>query len=399
MIKLFNGWRYYGFTREDYFKSIGKVVLSNLFSLWIVSLWAAIFYFVFGVVFMYRQSGMPQRNDWVLYFIMSAVCTAFSFYHYRLHRKAEKGLKISHLAVCFKIILLYSVVIFGAIHIGILLGDGAPFSILVGVFVCINIAIVAMPWFNLAIILSSAVLFSVLSMATKSYEFWLQNVLSLSAVVPATIVFNWLVNVYKMRAVNNERALAEERDKFQQESTVDELTGLRNRRDFDATFNRFLNNRRCTDTGRFACLALLDIDHFKEYNDHYGHAAGDECLKKIGEALGDLRDTVGVYTARVGGEEFALLWFEEDSVRMQNVVAEAQWRIGRLEIPHEKSPVSDNVTVSIGVYAIPCDSLLDTETIYNMTDRALYDAKDMGRNCAILYDAGNKYHMPAMASQ
>ncbi|MCL2855061.1 MAG: GGDEF domain-containing protein [Defluviitaleaceae bacterium] len=399
MTKILSGWRYYGLGCEGYHRSIDKVMVGNLLSLWIAGTWLAIFCFVQGTFAIIASLGgdayylTPRELGSISFYLGMGVAAAiFAAWMSRIRRKAAS---VSKTAIYAFIIFQYFAIVTMGVYMGVWSNPQGTATIVMVFLVCGMVTIAAPPAFNLLIILAATGFFVLSSVLFKDAPYWNYDIMNVMGTAPIAIVMNWVVSVHKMRAVHNERALAEERDKFQQESTVDELTGLRNRRDFDATFHRFLNSRSCENTGRFACLALLDIDHFKEYNDHYGHLAGDECLRSIGGVLGGLRDAVGIYAARIGGEEFAMLWFEEDSIRMKNVVLEAQRRICRLEITHENSLVNNKVTVSIGVYAIPCDSFVDADTVYNMADRALYDAKNMGRNCAVLYDIGKKYHMPA----
>ena len=261
------------------------------------------------------------------------------------------------------------------------------------ILICATFTIVAPPGFGLVCTLITTAVFALSSFYLKDLTVFLGDLIMLTAVVPAAIAFNWFSNVYKHQSVLNEVKLEEERDKFRQASTIDELTGLRNRRDFMLAFERFLNNGRSTDAGRFVCLALLDIDYFKNYNDHYGHPAGDECLRQMGRALRDLRDSAGVYTARVGGEEFAVLWLEQKYDGAQNIVKEILRHIKKLNIPHEKSLVAEHITVSIGVYASPCDASSDIDSIYGMADKALYDAKAKGRNCGVIIADSRECHI------
>ena len=176
--------------------------------------------------------------------------------------------------------------------------------------------------------------------------------------------------------------LEDEKNKYLDQSTVDELTQLKNRRDFMNTFQRYLSNYRTSDD--WLCIALADIDFFKFYNDHYGHPQGDVCLRSIGDSLNKLRDDLGVYSARVGGEEFAVLWFEREASHVDKVINHWKNMIRDLKIPHEKSKVSDFVTMSIGVYVTRCGSSHDNQALYDLADKALYAAKGSGRNCAII---------------
>jgi diguanylate cyclase (GGDEF)-like protein len=180
----------------------------------------------------------------------------------------------------------------------------------------------------------------------------------------------------------NESKLENERNSFYSLSTIDELTQLKNRRDFTQAFQRFLVNYRQSDN--FLCIAIMDIDFFKNYNDHYGHPKGDECLRSVGNILNNLQNSMGIYAARVGGEEFALLWFEKDSANADNIPALVRQKMCELNIPHEKSTVAPYVTVSIGVQIVKCGVSDYTHTLYDLADKALYAAKNKGRNCAVV---------------
>jgi len=149
-------------------------------------------------------------------------------------------------------------------------------------------------------------------------------------------------------------------------------------------FQRYLTHYREKDN--YLCLAIIDIDYFKNYNDHYGHLRGDECLSLIGKALAAHWDNSSVFAARIGGEEFALLWLEEDKHNAEYVVEQVHIRLRSLSIPHEKSCVLPYVTVSIGVSIAKCSVFDDTQVIYNFADTALYKAKAKVRNCTVFFN-------------
>ncbi|MDR0466611.1 MAG: diguanylate cyclase [Deltaproteobacteria bacterium] len=171
---------------------------------------------------------------------------------------------------------------------------------------------------------------------------------------------------------------------YRNQSTTDELTKLNNRRDFMKTFQRRLFRYRSTDD--WLCIALIDVDFFKNYNDHYGHQQGDECLRAIGIVLKSF-ESMGVYAARVGGEEFALIWYEKDAEHIsQGSILRIQQGINNLQIPHEQSEVAKHVSVSIGICALRCGMSNDVRALYNLADKALYTAKNTGRNRTVVYN-------------
>jgi diguanylate cyclase (GGDEF)-like protein len=196
------------------------------------------------------------------------------------------------------------------------------------------------------------------------------------------MIFGWHIIMNRLSLSSIARRMENERNDFFDQSTIDELTRLRNRRDFMITFQRSLNHHRPDD--KYICVAILDIDHFKNYNDFYGHPKGDDCLRKIGKALKDLQSKMNIYAARIGGEEFALIWFEREIANADNVASLISEMIRRLNIPHESSPVAPYVSVSIGVYAVQCSASNDMDRLYKKADEALYIAKKDGRNRTVI---------------
>jgi diguanylate cyclase (GGDEF)-like protein len=165
---------------------------------------------------------------------------------------------------------------------------------------------------------------------------------------------------------------------LEQLSFKDPLTGLWNRRKYDQTIE--IEWHRCLRYKRPIALILLDIDYFKEFNDSYGHMAGDKCLIKIGEMLKNSLSRSSDMVARYGGEEFIVLL--PDSGKEEAIkVADMLWlKIESMNIPHEKSSVNNYVTMSIGVTSTVPDSNSSYEVLFKVADRALYQAKNAGRN-------------------
>jgi diguanylate cyclase (GGDEF)-like protein len=162
------------------------------------------------------------------------------------------------------------------------------------------------------------------------------------------------------------------------------------------TFERYLHNYRTSDD--WLCVSIADIDFFKNFNDHYGHPAGDECLRQVGAVFTKVKENMGVYTARVGGEEFAMIWFEKDASHVDVVIKYFTSLIKEMKMPHEKSKVSNHVTVSVGVYIEQLGESSDVQTLYDLADKALYNAKNGGRNCAVVNGRKTKqYKIPSSA--
>jgi diguanylate cyclase (GGDEF)-like protein len=161
----------------------------------------------------------------------------------------------------------------------------------------------------------------------------------------------------------------------------DGLTGIHNRRFFDSQFE--LEYRRHKRHGAMLAVALIDIDHFKQYNDGYGHQRGDACLTQIARTLAQVTRRPGEIVARYGGEEFVAI--------LPNTPAEeaekyAEWlcqRVAALREPHAWSGVADHLTVSVGVCAGVPSEALSLEAMLAAADAALYAAKQGGRDRAV----------------
>ncbi len=124
----------------------------------------------------------------------------------------------------------------------------------------------------------------------------------------------------------------------------------------------------------------MDIDHFKQYNDTYGHQDGDTTLKLVANALKKTLNRPDDYTFRLGGEEFGLLYHitnEEDGL---NIANQARQNIENLKIEHTGNSASSYVTISSGLYIIKSDDINSEDIIYKKSDEALYVAKQNGRN-------------------
>ena len=167
-------------------------------------------------------------------------------------------------------------------------------------------------------------------------------------------------------------------DALQRAAMVDPLTQIANRRHFDTFLEK--EWQRSMRSGQPLSLVVLDVDHFKLYNDTLGHPAGDACLQRVAAAIAShaLRPTD--LAARYGGEEFVLL-FAETGAETASMMAEAiRAHIESLRIPHPRSTTSEWLTVSIGVATIHPHQLDNTESLFVAADRAMYVAKEGGRN-------------------
>jgi diguanylate cyclase (GGDEF)-like protein len=172
----------------------------------------------------------------------------------------------------------------------------------------------------------------------------------------------------------------------------DQLTGLNNRRSFDQSVDFYTSV--CRHVHQTVCVVMMDVDFFKPYNDFYGHTKGDTALQSIGGILKELSEEEGLYIARVGGEEFIILWTENRLLEAERVVLKLRQKLIDLQIPHEKSTVAPYITASFGLYFMRGGSMDNKEELYNNADVALYKAKEAGRNCVMLLDSSDRVCRP-----
>jgi diguanylate cyclase (GGDEF)-like protein len=168
----------------------------------------------------------------------------------------------------------------------------------------------------------------------------------------------------------------------------DGLTGIQNRRMFDQHIQRVWQ-QAVREQERVAVL-LADIDCFKDYNDRYGHQAGDECLRAVAVSLSQCARRPLDFVARYGGEEFAVVLYEASREYVAEVLTRIQRSIAELNIPHEASRVASRLTVSIGAAFILPSSSRTHDGLIQLADEALYSAKEQGRNRVVVMEA--EYH-------
>jgi diguanylate cyclase (GGDEF)-like protein len=159
---------------------------------------------------------------------------------------------------------------------------------------------------------------------------------------------------------------------------LDGLTEISNRRRFEEYFQR--EWARSARSGTPFSLAMVDVDFFKPYNDHYGHAMGDRTLQRIAKTLDSALMRPADLIARYGGEEFVMMLPETDAFAAKGVTERALQKIVELNIPHQYSPTADHITVSIGLVTTQIDDSLTPQIFVAAADKNLYLAKENGRN-------------------
>ena len=179
--------------------------------------------------------------------------------------------------------------------------------------------------------------------------------------------------------VRNHLQLKRYQNMLERLSVLDGLTGIANRRRFDeALDHEWLRSRR---QGTTMSLIIIDVDCFKAFNDNYGHAAGDECLKRVANVLAVGVNRPGDLVARYGGEEFAVIMPETDAAGAIVIAETLRRGVLSLALPHAFSAAGDVISISLGgATVIPARQTQGAEELVKLADARLYEAKHAGRN-------------------
>jgi len=156
------------------------------------------------------------------------------------------------------------------------------------------------------------------------------------------------------------------------------MTGLRNRRGVNIIINDELARMKRMQLP--IAVIALDVDHFKTYNDNYGHPAGDQVLQRLANVMLEMTSRAGEFAARMGGEEFVLFYPTVNRMAAHELAEELRMKVLGLKIPHEKSLTAEYVTVSIGVVSCVPEWELEFDALLKVADDALYLSKTGGRN-------------------
>ena len=206
----------------------------------------------------------------------------------------------------------------------------------------------------------------------------------ISKMVPENVLQAKMKAMSRIAALRSRLCLAN--SKLQDQANRDGLTGLLNRRAMDMQVDIAWENAR--QSSRPFSLLMVDVDNFKKYNDHYGHQAGDDCLRAVAACLGaciqqlnDDRTASGSFVARYGGEEFAVIIPNAAPGVHAGVAASLIEAVSSLGIPHEENVNYGVVTISLGAACFN-HAIGEIKTLFRLADQLLYKAKAAGRNRA-----------------
>lgn len=204
------------------------------------------------------------------------------------------------------------------------------------------------------------------------------DIMFIGNVLGAMSMLAILVHLFNTEIVRIERALSRSNAMLQKLSLTDELTGLTNRRSLMQSLPREWAHLRREQAP--LTLLMCDVDDFKSYNDHYGHPAGDQVLRKVAEALASAAQRPSDLVARYGGEEFVLLLPDTGETEGRTVADRVLAAVRTLALPHGFSRATPIVTVSIGLACMRSAPDGDFNRLLKAADQALYLAKEQGRN-------------------
>jgi len=180
------------------------------------------------------------------------------------------------------------------------------------------------------------------------------------------------------------QALSADRVALETESRTDPLTGLANRRYLEHTLHAEWN--RCRRAATPLSCVMLDVDHFKAFNDHHGHDGGDACLRRVATLLADSIRRAGDVVARYGGEEFTVLLPDTGRDGAATVAELLKRTVADARIPHARSPIGAHLTVSVGFATLVPNRERHPAELLKAADLALYEAKRRGRDCVVMGD-------------
>ena len=386
MLSFYNNWRYYRLGYKEYKTAMKTAFINNIAAL----RWANLVFFIMAIIF--SVFPIVTEKDFVkagFYFASAFIALLLFFFTSHKNRQLKidiQNKKINLISsdekpvvskgLIYALIFLYYInVMFFGLYLAVWAEPEKIAGSFIGILICALFHLNISPLLYLGITLTTFAFYVTAIINVKIPSVWNYDIQNALFAISLGLIFGWQIIMNRITSISYTQKLKEE-------NTIDTLTLLKNRRDFMNTFQRFITNYRQSDN--FLYIAVLDIDFFKNYNDHYGHPQGDECLRKIGKALNELCKNDGLYAARIGGEEFAVLKHSGNSTDAQNLGEHINQMIRDLNIPHEKSIVAPYITVSVGIHIALCGAAKDIKDLYNSADKALYAAKYNGRNCTVV---------------
>lgn len=343
--------------------------------------------------FIFRRESFFQKPAIyyeVMYALLLVVMIAYFLIFTRLKNNiSEHGTSISITGICFiSTILLWCA--------GISLLDQQSSGQII-VYTVAIVAVASTPVFQPMALLVIYLIIQVLFCAAMPYFQKSGNILSANVInSTAFIIISWSISWMRYKKqiddfLNNKtiqeksaelkrlnKELEEANQKLEKLSQTDSLTSISNRLVFDRSIKSEWD--RCKRHRIPLSLIMIDIDFFKAYNDNYGHQAGDNCLKKVAGVLSSCARRSSDIVARYGGEEFVVILPHLDKEKALEFAEKMRSEVEHMDIPHMYSPVSQHVTISVGVHTGIPSEVSSADEYVRIADEALYKAKKLRNN-------------------
>jgi diguanylate cyclase (GGDEF)-like protein len=273
---------------------------------------------------------------------------------------------------------------------GISLLDQLSYDGQIIVYIVAVIAVAVTPFYKpiilLALYFAPHILFIVLMpYFQKSSDILFGNYINSTSFLIISWAISYMRYKNRIEEFNNKKIIQEKNNELERLnkeleklSHIDSLTGVSNRFMFDTIIKKEWHI--CKRQLKPLSLIIIDIDYFKEYNDNYGHQAGDDCVRKVAGVLTNCARCSPDTVARYGGDEFAVLLPYMDKENTYNLAEQMRRNVEKLNIEHAYSSTADHVTISLGVNTVIPSDKSSIEEFINTTDKALYKAKEKNRN-------------------
>jgi diguanylate cyclase (GGDEF)-like protein len=379
MLPLFSFLHYYSFSREALGDCGKNILKNNIRSLMVISMLTGILLAVFAVV------QLVEKHTGKFVVLITASMLEFLIFVYANYLVRKKRYEAYFFYPGFALFVL-TALLFG-IYTEVFIRRNQNSANFMVLLICFQAVFHIRALYKMLLVVGMTLAFSVAAVLLKPPEFWHADVLEMVTAAMVSIVLSWYMSYAAIKEMLATGKLLKDRDRFREESVRDELTGLSNRREYQNVVRFYVNASQ--HVHQTVCAIMLDVDFFKNYNDYYGHQKGDDVLRAIGGVLKWVIKEEKVFAARVGGEEFIVLWTENRIAEAERVAIKLLNMIVDLKIPHARSSVAPYVTASLGLYILRGGNADTVEDLYREADYALYEAKAQGRNCIILRDSAD----------
>ncbi|MDR1129266.1 MAG: GGDEF domain-containing protein [Treponema sp.] len=378
MLPLFSFLHYYSFSRDSLESCREDILKYNTKSLAVISLVTGVMLLIYAAV-----QFVTEQQTFESAVLAAASVPEFLIFVYanRLARTMKYAGRFFYPVFLFYILT----VLLSGIYLEVFCRRNQNAANFIILLICFQSVFRVPALYSLLLAAGMALVFSAAAVLFKPAEIWHADVVQISIAALVEIALSWYTSYTVIKEMLTIRSLSMDRDRFREESVRDELTGLSNRREYQNVVRFYVNASQ--HVHQTVCVIMLDVDFFKNYNDYYGHQKGDDVLKAIGGVLKQLIKEEKVFSARVGGEEFIVLWTENRIAEAERVAIKLLNMIIDLKIPHAQSTVAPYVTASLGLYMLRGGITDSTEDLYREADYALYEAKARGRNCIMLRDS------------